>query len=173
MFLVVFVWFPWLLSKYKNSWYYKLLIIVCLKEDNFCSLVVEITPCSGYFIESNSLELSWIIQSGLAPFPGSQGSSGIVPNRPASLDISFNICQRLKCKHVALIPTLTMWLLWSNCTLPLIPKFLGVFSKTDTTLLHQHFLLDLRPSAEFSCKMHKLLRSLAEYLVALAFLCCL
>ena len=31
---------------------------------------------------------------------------------------------------------------------------------------------DLRPSAEFSGKMHKFLRSLAEYLAALTLLCC-
>ena len=32
--------------------------------------------------------------------------------------------------------------------------------------------MDLRPSAEFSGKMHRTLRSLAEYLATLAFLCC-
>ena len=53
-------------------------------------------------------ELSWIVQSGLAPFPGCQGSCGIVPNGPADLVISFHICQGLKCQHVASTPTLTM-----------------------------------------------------------------
>ena len=32
--------------------------------------------------------------------------------------------------------------------------------------------MDLRPSARFSVEMHKFLRFLAEYLAALAFLCC-
>ena len=110
----------------------------------------------------------------LAPFPGFQGYCGIVPNGPAGLVVSFNIRQGLKCKHVASTPTLTMWLLCSNCILPWTTKCLGVFSKTDTTLRQQHSLLDLRPSAEFSSKMRKFLRSLAEYLngFGLLMLCC-
>ena len=44
-----------------------------------------------------SLQLSWITQSGLAPFPGCQGSCGIVPNGPAGSVVSFNIRQGLKC----------------------------------------------------------------------------
>ena len=78
----------------------------------------------------------------------------------------------MKCKHVALTPTLTMWLLCSNYGLPWTAKFLGVFSKIDAMQLQQCSLLDLRPTAEFSGKMHKFLSSLAEYPVVLAFLCC-
>ena len=44
-----------------------------------------------------SPQLSWITQSGLAPFPGCQGSCGIVPNGPAGSVVSFNIRQGLKC----------------------------------------------------------------------------
>ena len=44
-----------------------------------------------------SPQLSWITQSGLASFPGCQGSYGIVPNGPAGLVVSFNIRQGLKC----------------------------------------------------------------------------
>ena len=64
-----------------------------------------------------SPQLSWITQHSLVPFEGCQGSCGIVPNGPASLVVSFNICQGLKCKHVASTPTLTMRLLQSNYTL--------------------------------------------------------
>ena len=118
-----------------------------------------------------SSQLSWITRSGLAPFPGCQGSFGIVPNGPAGSVVSFNIRQGLKCKYVDSTPTLTMWLLWSNCALLTTPKFLGVFPKTDTTQRKQRSLLDRRPSTEFSGKLRKFLRSLAEYLAALAFLC--
>ena len=48
---------------------------------------------------------------------------------------------------------------------------MGVFSETDAWS-QQRCLLDTRFSAEFSDKMHKFLKSQAEYLVALAFLCC-
>ena len=44
-----------------------------------------------------SPQLSWITRSGLAPFPGCQGSCGIVSNGSAGLVVSFNICQGLKC----------------------------------------------------------------------------
>ena len=44
-----------------------------------------------------SPQLSWIMRSGLAPFPGCQGSCDIVPNGPAGSVISFNIRQGLKC----------------------------------------------------------------------------
>ena len=119
-----------------------------------------------------SPQLSWITQHSLVPFEGCQGSCGIVPNGPASLVVSFNICQGLKCKHVASTPTLTMRLLQSNYTLHWTTKFLGVFSKTDTNQCQQRYILDPRSSAEFSNKMCKCFRSLAEDLVALAFLCC-
>ena len=48
---------------------------------------------------------------------------------------------------------------------------MGVFSKTDAWS-QQRCLLDTRFSVEFSDKMHKFLKSQAEYPVALAFLCC-
>ena len=41
-----------------------------------------------------SPQFSWITRFGLAPFPGCQGSRGIVPNGPASSVVSF---QGLKC----------------------------------------------------------------------------
>ena len=78
----------------------------------------------------------------------------------------------IEVNYVAPTTTLTMWLPCSNCTLPWTTKFLGVFSKTYTMSLQHHSLLDTRPSAEFSGKIHKILRSLAEYLAALGFLCC-
>ena len=43
------------------------------------------------------LQLNWITQSALVPFPGCQGSCGIVPNGPAGLVASINIRQGLKC----------------------------------------------------------------------------
>ena len=118
-----------------------------------------------------SPQLSWIRRSRLAPFPGCQCSSGIVPNGPTGSVVSFKIHQGLKCKHVGSTPTLTMWLLFSNCALPWTTKFWGVFSKTDNMSLQQCSLYDPRPSAEFSSKMHKFLRSLAEYFAALTSLC--
>ena len=68
------------------------------------------------------LQLSWITWSGLAPFPGCQGSCGIVPNGPTGSVVFFNIRQGLKCWHVASTPTLTMWLLCSNCAFPWTTK---------------------------------------------------
>ena len=96
-----------------------------------------------------SLQLRWIMQSSLAPFPGCQGSCGIASNGPDGSVVSFNVyiytymyiyihiyvCQWLKCKHVALAPTLTMWLLCSNCALPWITKFLEcIFKETPAAL---------------------------------------
>ena len=118
-----------------------------------------------------SPQLNWIMWSSLPPYPGFWGSCSIVPNGPTGLVISFNIFQGLQCKHVASIPTLTMWLLCSNCTLPWTTKLLSVYSKTDTMWHQLCCLQDPRSSAEFSSKTHKFLRSLAEYLAALAFLC--
>ena len=66
---------------------------------------------------------SLITRSGLASFPGCQDSCGIIPNGPAGPVPSFNIRQGLKCYHVALTPTLTMWLLCSNCTFPRTTKY--------------------------------------------------
>ena len=119
-----------------------------------------------------SSELIWITRSGFAPFLGCQGSCGIVSNGPVSSVVFFNICQRLKCKHIASTLTLTIRLLCSSCTLPWTTKFLVVFPKTDTMQHQQRSLLDPAPSAELSSKMHKFLRSSAQYLTALAFLCC-
>ena len=77
--------------------------------------MVEALPCPGCFTllawVHISLHLSWKMQSGLAPFQGCQGSCGMVPNGSASFFVSFNICQGLKCLHVASTLTLTMWLL--------------------------------------------------------------
>ena len=39
----------------------------------------------------------WTTRSGLAPFPGCQGSCGIVPNGPAGSVISFSMRQGLVC----------------------------------------------------------------------------
>ena len=95
------------------------------------------------------LSLAW---SGLALFPGYQGSCGIVRNGAAGLILSFKIRQRLKCWHVASTPTLTMWLLCSNCVLPWTTEILGVFSKTNTAQLQQRSLMDPRPSGNFLAK---------------------
>ena len=119
-----------------------------------------------------STQLGWVMRFGLAPFPGCQGSCAIVPNGPTGSVASFNIRLGLKCKHVASTLILNMWLLCSNCALPWTNKFLDVFSKTDIAYQQQRSLLHPRASAEFSEKMRKFLRSLAEYLTALAFLCC-
>ena len=43
-----------------------------------------------------SRQFSWIARSGLAPFPGYKGSSGIVKNGPVGLILTFNIHQSLK-----------------------------------------------------------------------------
>ena len=114
-----------------------------------------------------SPQLSWITWSGC------QGSFGIVPNRPGGSVISFNICQGLKCKHVASTPNLTVWLLYSNCILEQLSfecNLKGRYYITPAVLSLS--LLDARSSAKFSSKTLKFLRSVAEYLAALAFLCC-
>ena len=86
------------------------------KEDNFCSSVVEVLPCSCSFTRvCTSPQLSWTIRSSLAPLPGRQCSCGIV----------------------------------LELVLVLLVLVLG-----------------------FSGKLCKFLRTLAGYLVALAFLCC-
>ena len=128
------------------------------------------------------LRLSWITRSGLAHIPWCQGSFRIVTNGPAGSVVSFIIRQALKCKHLASTQTLTMWLPCFNCALLRTTKFLGVFRNlfsififyflpTFSTQRKQRSLLDPRPSAEFSGKMRKFLRFLAEYLAASAFLC--
>ena len=65
--------------------------------------------------------------SDLAPFPGCHVSCGTVLNGPTGSVVSFNIRQGLKCKHVASTPTLTMWLLCSNCARK--PLNFGVYSQ--------------------------------------------
>ena len=112
------------------------------------------------------------MQYGLEPFPRFQDSCGIIPNKPTAWVVSFSIRQGLNCLHVASTPALTLWLLCSNCTLHWTTMFLGLFSKTDTTILQQRSLLHSSPSTEFSGRMPKFLRSLAEYIATLAFLCC-
>ena len=81
----------------------------------------------------------------------------VVPNGPVSLVVSFNIRQCSKCYHVPLTPTLTMWLLCSNCAHP-CSNFMGVFSQRDTPAV-----LSPGPEAlaKFSGKMHKYLRYIA------------
>ena len=54
-------------------------------------VVLELTQVCTF------LQLSWIKGSGLAPFPGCQGSCGIVSNRLVGLVMSFNVCKGLKC----------------------------------------------------------------------------
>ena len=98
-----------------------------------------------------AVELNNVIR--LAPFPECQGSCGLVPSGLDVLVVFFNMLQGLK------------------CPLHSTTKFLGVFSKT-YCVTPTAPLLDPRPSDEFSGKMRKFLRSLVEYLVALAFLCC-
>ena len=57
--------------------------VIVRKEDHFLSSVVKVLPCSGCFITcmgAHFPELSWIMQSSLAPFLGCQGSCDIVPS---------------------------------------------------------------------------------------------
>ena len=112
------------------------------------------------------------MQYGLGSFLWWHGTCVIVPNESAGSVVSCNMRQASNCKHVALIPILTMWLLSSNYAFPWDTKFLGVFSKTDTMQLQQSFPLNPRFSAEFSGKIRNFLGSLPEFLSALAFLCC-
>ena len=55
-----------------------------------------------------SPQLRRITLSDLGPLEGVRGTCGIVPNDPAGLTVSFNICQGLKFWHIASTPTLTM-----------------------------------------------------------------
>ena len=71
------------------------------------------------------------------------------------------------------------------CSLDINPNYASTILQLPPSLNHKVFgrilkdrhyvtqccLLDLRTSAEFTGKMHRFLRSLAEYLAALAFLC--
>ena len=92
---------------------------------------VKVLPRSGCFITCIGAHFP-TVELDNATFPECQGSCSIVPNGHTSLVVSFNIHQGLKCKDVASTPTLTMWLLCSNCALPWTTKFLGVFSKANT-----------------------------------------
>ena len=58
----------------------------------FSHVLVALTSMGVHFPA-----VDWIMRSGLASFPGCQGSCGIVPNGPAGSVVSFNICQGLKC----------------------------------------------------------------------------
>ena len=121
-----------------------------------------------------TLQLSWITQSGVAPFSGCHGSCGIVPNGPASLVISFSIHQGLECKPVASTPTLIMWCDYYALTAPFFePISFWVYSQRQ---ILRNANSDLSwtqgPLLKISGKILKFLRSLAEYLVALTFLCC-
>ena len=60
------------------------------------------------FIPRTSPQFSWIVQSSLALFQGCQYSFGIVPNGPAGLVISLNICQGLMYWPAASTLTLTI-----------------------------------------------------------------
>ena len=130
-----------------------------------------------------SPQLSWTRQSGLAPFPGCQGSCGILPNGLADSVVFFNIRQGLKYYKPQHRP--------EPCDLSyvLIAPFLEPQSKVvstfrgnlwqlfgciliDRSVTKQHSLLGPRPSAEFSGKMCKFLISLADFLLTLAFLYC-
>ena len=119
----------------------------------------------------SSMQLSCIVRFGLALFPGCQGSWGIVRNgtrwfscflQETGIEVSacsLNTGSNYATTMLQLRPSLNT-------------NFLGVFWEKDTMSLQQHSLPDLGPTFEFSGKMRKFLRSLAEYLVGLAFLCC-
>ena len=81
----------------------------------------------------NPVQLSFIMQSGLAHFPGSgflwHSSKwahwfGCFHQYTSGLEVLA--------WHVASTLTLAMWLLHCNCTLPWTTKFPGVFSYIDT-----------------------------------------
>ena len=123
-------------SHSQSSQSYYLIIIVCLKRASFLFLCCWSSPMVWWFYNFHGCALphSWVgycdpVQH---PFQGCQGSCGIVPNGLLGLVVSFNIHQRLNCKHEPSTPTVTLWLLCSNYTLLWNTKFLGVFSKTDT-----------------------------------------
>ena len=90
-------------SAYTNLNFFLLLTYSCLQ--NSWSLIIvaidhSLPERKIIFVPSLlkfSPLLSWIMRCGLAPFPGCQGSCGIVPNGPASLVVSFNIHHGLKC----------------------------------------------------------------------------
>ena len=59
----------------------------------FSHVLVIFITCMGMLFPA----VDWIMQSGLAFFPGSQGSCGIFPKGPTSWIVSFNIHKGLKC----------------------------------------------------------------------------
>ena len=99
-------------------------------------------------------------------------------SKPAGSVFSFNIHHGLNCKHVVSTPTLTMWLLCSNCAF-LNPLRFWVYSQreilcnTSSALswTQSHLLIFLAKCVnKLMCK--KCLRPLAEYLAVLTSLCC-
>ena len=91
----------------QRSQSYQLLIIVHLKRgwDHICSLVVQVLPCSGYFITPMVSHFRLDNAICLGPFPGSQGSCDIVPNGPAGSVVTSRI--ELLAHIASTKPTLT------------------------------------------------------------------
>ena len=58
---------------------------------------LKFSGCFITYMGAHFPQLNWITQSGLAPFPGCQGSCGIVPNGAAGSVVSFSIHEDLKC----------------------------------------------------------------------------
>ena len=73
--------------------------------DHICSLVVQVLPCSGYFITSMVSHFRLDNAICLGPFPGSQGSCDIVPNGPAGSVVTSRI--ELLAHIASTKPTLT------------------------------------------------------------------
>ena len=105
---------------------------VILRRANFWLLEGHPTPPYPPSRE-NPVQLSFIMQSGLAPFPG----SGFLWHSSKwahwfGCFLQYTSGLEVLAWHVASTLTLAMWLLHSNCTLPWMTKFPGVFSYTDT-----------------------------------------
>ena len=86
-------------------------------EDHCCSSVVEILPYSACVVTCMGVHFPAVELDYTIHFTTLSRMSGFLwhsSNWPAGLIVSFNICQRAKCKHVDSAPTLTMWLLCSN-----------------------------------------------------------
>ena len=98
------------------------------------------------------------MRSGLALFPGCQGSCSIVRNGPAGLVVSFNICQGLKCSHVASRLTLTMHYHAPNAPFPesaskVVATFRGNMQKRFGWVLKDRYVAPpvLSPGLEALC----------------------
>ena len=110
---------------YNNLHFANCLIIVHLKEGDFyCTLVIKALLWSSCFsacmaVHFSRIKLNNPVRFNLVSGPF-KGVKIPVAHGSATLAVSFNIWQGLKCWCVPLTPTLTMWLLRSNCIIPLL-----------------------------------------------------